>query len=64
MLATNTDVLDGRAVTPDQLAAICDTVPFLASHRLVVVEGLLARFDPPDRPASYPSPAADGRGWK
>ena len=50
MLASNTDVLDGRAVTPDQLAAICDTVPFLASHRLVVVEGLLARFDPPDRP--------------
>jgi DNA polymerase-3 subunit delta len=49
MLASNTDVLDGRAVTPDQLTAICDTVPFLASHRLVVVEGLLARFDPPDR---------------
>jgi len=50
MLASNTDVLDGRAVTPDQLAAVCNTVPFLASHRLVVVEGLLIRFDSPDRP--------------
>ena len=49
MLASNTDVLDGRAVTPEQLTAVCDTVPFLASNRLVVVEGLLARFDPPDR---------------
>jgi len=50
MLATNTDVLDGREVTLEQLTAICDTVPFLASHRLVVVEGLVGRFEPPDRP--------------
>lgn len=50
MLASNTDVLDGREVTPEQLTAICDTVPFLASHRLVVVEGLLKRFEAPDRP--------------
>lgn len=50
MLASNTDVLDGREVAPEQLTAICDTVPFLASHRLVVVEGLLGRFEPPDRP--------------
>ena len=50
MLATNTDALDGREVTLEQLTAICGTVPFLASHRLVVVEGLLGRFEPPDRP--------------
>ena len=50
MLSSNTDVLDGREVTLEQLTAICDTVPFLAGHRLVVVEGLLGRFDPPDRP--------------
>jgi len=50
MLATNTDVLDGREVTLEQLTAICGTVPFLGSHRLVVVEGLLGRFEPPDRP--------------
>jgi DNA polymerase-3 subunit delta len=50
MLSSNTDVLDGREVSPEQLMAICDTVPFLSGHRLVVVEGLLKRFDPPKRP--------------
>jgi DNA polymerase-3 subunit delta len=30
--------------------AICDTMPFLSEHRLVVVEGLLKRFDRPERP--------------
>jgi DNA polymerase-3 subunit delta len=50
MLSSNTDVLDGREVSPEQLMAICDTMPFLSAHRLVVVEGLLKRFDPPERP--------------
>jgi DNA polymerase-3 subunit delta len=50
MLSSNTEVLSGREVTLEQLTAICDTVPFLASHRLVVVEGLLGRFELPDRP--------------
>ncbi|MGD0205700.1 MAG: DNA polymerase III subunit delta [Dehalococcoidia bacterium] len=50
MLSTNTDVLDGREVSPEQLMAICDTMPFLSAHRLVVVEGLLKRFDRPERP--------------
>jgi len=50
MLTTNTDVLDGREVTLEQLNAICGTVPFLGNHRLVVVEGLLGRFEAPDRP--------------
>lgn len=49
MLASNTDVLDGREVTPQQLMGICDTVPFLGEHRLVVVEGLLKRFDRGER---------------
>jgi DNA polymerase-3 subunit delta len=49
MLSSNTDVLDGRGVTLEQLTAICDTIPFLASHRLVVVEGLLGRFEVSDR---------------
>ena len=50
MLSSNTDALDGRGVTLEQLTAICDTVPFLASHRLVLVEGLLGRFESSDRP--------------
>ncbi len=50
MLSSNTDVLDGREVSPEQLMTICDTLPFLSAHRLVVVEGLLKRFDRPERP--------------
>jgi len=50
MLSSNTDVLDGREVSPEQLMVICDTMPFLSAHRLVVVEGLLKRFDRPERP--------------
>jgi DNA polymerase-3 subunit delta len=43
-LMTNTTVLDGLKVTPEQLHAACETVPFLAEKRLVIVEGLLERF--------------------
>jgi DNA polymerase-3 subunit delta len=50
MLSSNMDVLDGRDVSPEQLMAICDTMPFLSAHRLVMVEGLLKRFDRPQRP--------------
>ncbi len=42
MLVTNTAVFDGKSVKPEELFAACDTVPFLAAHRLVQVEGLLA----------------------
>ncbi|MGQ9573243.1 MAG: DNA polymerase III subunit delta [Dehalococcoidia bacterium] len=57
MLSSSTDVLDGREVSPEQLMAICDTIPFLSAHRLVVVEGLLKRFDPPERPRRGARPA-------
>ncbi len=42
MLSTNTAEFDGRAVTLSELMSACDTVPFLAAHRLVIVNGLLA----------------------
>jgi hypothetical protein len=44
MLASNTIVLDGRKTSLAEVTAACDTVPFLAAHRLVIVEGLLARL--------------------
>jgi DNA polymerase-3 subunit delta len=64
-LMTNTTVLDGLKVTPQQLHAACETVPFLAEKRLVIVEGLLERFETkaktgkkktphqPDQPEEY-----------
>jgi DNA polymerase-3 subunit delta len=41
MLESNTTVLDGRTVTPQELLGHATAVPFLASNRLVMVEGLL-----------------------
>lgn len=46
MLSLNTTVLDGAKVTLAEVQAAADTVPFLAPARLVIVEGLLARFEP------------------
>ena len=50
LLATNTTVLDGQQVTLDQLSTVCETVPFLAEKRLVIIQGLLERFEPRVKP--------------
>jgi DNA polymerase III subunit delta len=42
MLESNTTALEGRGLTPGELLAHATAMPFLASSRLVVVEGLLA----------------------
>ena len=49
MLSANTTILDGAHLDFDALIAACDTVPFLAEHRLVIVENLLAQGE--SRPA-------------
>ena len=46
LLAANTTTLDGQQITLDQLTTVCETVPFLAERRLVIVKGLLERFEP------------------
>ena len=48
-LATNTSKLDGTDVTFDQLMSVINAMPFLAGHRLVIVEGLLSKSNPPER---------------
>jgi len=50
MLDSNTTVLDGRQLAPDELGSVCQAMPFLAERRLVVVEGLLERFEPRAKP--------------
>ena len=45
LLATNTTAFDGQKLTLNQLRAVCETVPFLAEKRLVIIEGLLGRFE-------------------
>jgi DNA polymerase-3 subunit delta len=44
MLATNTTVADAAQLTTNELQIACETVPFLADKRLVILYGLLARF--------------------
>ncbi len=46
LLSANTATLDGQRLTLDQLRTVCETVPFLAERRLVIISGLLERFDP------------------
>jgi len=50
LLAANTTTLDGPQMTLDQLRTVCETLPFLAERRLVIVKGLLERFEPRGRP--------------
>lgn len=50
-LMPNTTELEGAKVTPEQLRAACETVPFLADKRLVIIEGLFERFEPKGRAA-------------
>jgi len=41
----NITVFDGRKVALGELQHACDSVPFMADRRLVIVEGLLARLE-------------------
>ena len=45
-LAVNTTILDGHEVTLDQLKTVCETVPFFTERRLVIINGLMERFEP------------------
>ncbi len=49
LLAVNTTVLDGQQLTFEELKNIADTTPFLSPKRLIIVEGLLKRFEPPSK---------------
>ncbi|MFH0942410.1 MAG: DNA polymerase III subunit delta [Chloroflexota bacterium] len=46
MLLANFNQFAGEKVSPAELKATVETVPFLASKRLVLVTGLLGRFEP------------------
>jgi DNA polymerase-3 subunit delta len=44
MADLNTTILDGRQLSMSELRHACDTVPFMAEKRLVIVQGLLSRL--------------------
>lgn len=54
----NITTLDGRAVGLGKLVNACNVMPFLTERRLIIVEGLLQRFDPPTRSPEKSGPRA------
>jgi DNA polymerase-3 subunit delta len=52
---------EGQKLSLDELITTCDTMPFLAAKRLVIVEGLLSRFE---RKGKQPPELAQWRGLR
>jgi DNA polymerase-3 subunit delta len=52
MLALNTSVLEGQKLTLNELKAAAEAMPFLSPVRLVIVKGLLERFESRTKPAN------------
>jgi len=66
MLATSTTNLEGQHLTLGELRNKCGAAPFLSSHRLVIVDGLLGRFEvKQSRPRSGKGKSKNGLGeWE
>jgi DNA polymerase-3 subunit delta len=54
LLAANTTILNGEQLTLDQLRNVGETIPFLTEKRLVIIEGLLGRFEAKGKPSRQP----------
>ena len=66
-LADNTTRVEGTTARPADLLSLCQTIPFLGSKRLVVVERLLPRFESAGRgrrSAARRGRAADLGDWQ
>jgi len=66
MVATSTTNLEGQHLTLSELRNKCGAAPFLSSHRLVIVDGLLGRFEVKQRrPRSGRGKSGNGLGeWE
>ena len=65
-VATSTTNLEGQHLTLSELTNKCGAAPFLSSHRLVIVDGLLGRFEVKQgRPRSRKGKSGNGLGeWE
>ena len=57
IVSINTTMLDGRRLTVRELSDVCNVVPFMSPVRLVIVDGLLKRFQ-----AGEKQPRSNGNG--
>jgi DNA polymerase III subunit delta len=63
MVETNTTNLEVQHLTLAELRTKCDALPFLSPHRLVMVNGLLGRFEQKEgKPRSRRRKSGDGAG--
>ena len=53
----NTEVLEGEKISINEFNIACETVPFLSDKRVVVVNGLLERFEVPKKQSRVKRPS-------
>ena len=63
-LASNTTIFEGKQVGLNQLMDACLALPFLGSHRLIIVEGLLSRFSNFSKGAKDADEAGEGQALR
>ncbi len=53
-LAMSTTTLEGQQLSLEELKTVCETIPFMTGKRLVIVDGLLGRFETGSRQRRQP----------
>lgn len=64
MAELNTTALDGKGLTMGELRHVCDSIPFMADRRLVLVHGLLSWLWPGQATKKQRSTTDEGPAWK
>ena len=64
MAELNTTVLDGKGLTMGELRHVCDSIPFMADRRLVLVYGLLSWLWPGKATKKQQPTTDEGPVWK
>ena len=64
MAELNTTVLEGSKLTFGELRHVCDTVPFMADRRMVIVHGLLGMLSSRRRGKEAATSQGETPAWK
>jgi DNA polymerase-3 subunit delta len=64
MAELNTSILDGSRLSLGELRHVCDSIPFMAERRLVIVYGLLSRLAPSRKAKEQESAQGEEPAWK
>ncbi|MDO8671912.1 MAG: DNA polymerase III subunit delta [Dehalococcoidia bacterium] len=68
MASLNIMVFEGARLPADQLSAVCNSAPFFADRRLIIIDGLLTRFESRERKgadiSATPKTTKGGNPWQ